>query len=576
MNATAVADDRALLIELLMQRGAVTPEALREVRGRGGEVTERSLITAGVVSDLDIARAYADYLAVPLYDPGPEVPAPEPELARLLTEKLCRDQMIAPVAVRDDQLDLAFITPREMLVIDEVQLLTGLRVRPMIAPMSVIEQLVEDLFRSNRSTATFSPDAESFEQADIDEDVSEDEDRAGTLVLDEAPPPGRDGRIIRMVNQILEQSIRAGASDIHFEPFEDACKIRMRVDGRLQEYQVLNRQVFVTIVSRLKILGRMDIAEKRIPQDGAIALKSGERRIDLRVNTMPTVYGEKMVIRLLDKTAIPLDLKGLGLSPRQAADITEAIQQPHGLILVTGPTGSGKSTTLYTCLNLLNEPTTNICTAEDPVEYKFKGLNQVQMKPLINLTFATALRAFLRQDPDIIMVGEVRDPETAQICMRAALTGHLVLSTLHTNDALSSINRLQDMELEPFMLASTLRLLQAQRLVRRLCNACKAPYECDPETARRYGLESGQTLYRPVGCDQCRGAGYYGRIGIFEVIRITPALADLIQARTPLPELRAAVRAQGVDLLVHDAVDKARRGLTSLEAALSVAMAGDE
>jgi type IV pilus assembly protein PilB len=283
-----------------------------------------------------------------------------------------------------------------------------------------------------------------------------------------------------------------------------------------------------------------------------------------------------MVIRLLDKTAIPLDLKGLGLSPRQATDITEAIHQPHGLILVTGPTGSGKSTTLYTCLNLLNEPTTNICTAEDPVEYKFKGLNQVQMKPLINLTFATALRAFLRQDPDIIMVGEVRDPETAQICMRAALTGHLVLSTLHTNDALSSISRLQDMDLEPFMLASTLRLLQAQRLVRRLCNACKSPYECDPETARRHGLEAGQTLYRPVGCDQCRGSGYYGRIGIFEVIRINPAVADLIQARTPLPEMRAAVRAQGVDLLVHDAVEKARRGLTSLEAALSVAMAGDE
>ena len=272
MNGPAVADDRSLLIELLMQRGALTPEGLREVRGRGTDATERSLIAAGVVADVDIARAYADYLAVPLYDPGPEVPAPDPELARLLTEKLCRDQMIAPVAIRGDQLDLAFITPREMLVIDEVQLLTGLRVRPMIAPMSVVEQLVEDLFRSNRSAAAFNPDAESFEQADLDGDVAEEEDRAGTLVLDEAPPPGRDGRIIRMVNQILEHSIRSGASDIHFEPFEDACKIRMRIDGRLQEYQVLNRHVFITIVSRLKILGRMDIAEKRVPQDGAVAL----------------------------------------------------------------------------------------------------------------------------------------------------------------------------------------------------------------------------------------------------------------------------------------------------------------
>jgi type IV pilus assembly protein PilB len=245
-------------------------------------------------------------------------------------------------------------------------------------------------------------------------------------------------------------------------------------------------------------------------------------------------------------------------------------------MMVTGPTGSGKSTTLYTCLNLLNNPTTNICTVEDPVEYKFKGLNQVQVKPQINLTFATALRAFLRQDPDIIMVGEVRDPETAQICLRSALTGHFVLSTIHTNDALSAINRLQDMEIEPFMLASTLRLLQAQRLMRKLCAACRTPHDPDPETARRYALEPGRPLYRAAGCDQCRGSGYRGRTGVFEVVRITPQLAELIQARTPLPELRAAVRSQGVRLLLDSALDKARQGVTSLEEALSVAMAGDD
>jgi type IV pilus assembly protein PilB len=576
MNATAVADERSLLIELLLQRGAVTPEGLRELRSRGQELNERNLILGGLVGDSEIARTYAEYLAVPLYDPGSEVPTPEPELARLLTEKLCRDQTIAPVAIRGDQLDLAFVTPREMLVIDEVQLLTGLRVRPMIAPIGVVEQLIEDLYRSSRSPTVFTPDAESFEHADLDDEVTEEEDRAGTLILDEAPPPGRDGRIIRMVNQILEHAIRAGASDIHLEPFEDACKIRLRIDGNLQEYQVLNRQVFVTIVSRLKILGRMDIAEKRIPQDGAITLKNGDRRIDLRLSTMPTVYGEKLVIRLLDKTAIPLDLRGLGLSKRQIEDISEAIRSPHGLVLVTGPTGSGKSTTLYTCLNLLNEPNTNICTAEDPVEYRFKGLNQVQVKPQINLTFANALRAFLRQDPDIIMVGEVRDPETAEICMRSALTGHLVMSTLHTNDALSSISRLQDMGLEPFMLASTLRLLQAQRLVRKLCTHCKAPYECNAETARRYNLEAGQVLYRPVGCDACRGSGYHGRTGVFEVIRITPTMAELIQARAPLPELRAAARAQQASMLIDNAIEKARLGQTSLEAALTVAMAGDD
>ncbi len=284
----------------------------------------------------------------------------------------------------------------------------------------------------------------------------------------------------------------------------------------------------------------MDIAEKRVPQDGAIALRTGDRRIDLRVSTVPTVYGEKIVMRILDKGAIPIDLMGLGFDERQSKDLIESIQMPHGLMLVTGPTGSGKSTTLYACLNKLNEPDTNICTVEDPVEYKFKGINQVQVKTQVGLTFAGALRAFLRQDPDVIMVGEVRDQETAGICLRAALTGHFVLSTIHTNDSLSAINRLVDMGIEPFLLASTLRVLEAQRLVRRLCKSCKEAFECDAETAKVHGLEEGQVLYRPVGCDQCRGAGYKGRVGVFEVVRITPRMANLIQTRASLPELRTA------------------------------------
>jgi len=307
-----------------------------------------------------------------------------------------------------------------------------------------------------------------------------------------------------------------------------------------------------------------------VPQDGAIALKSGPKRVDLRVSTVPTVYGEKMVMRILDKGAIPIQLTGLGFDERQSKDLVESIQMPHGLMLVTGPTGSGKSTTLYACLNLLNEPDTNICTVEDPVEYKFKGMNQVQVKTQVGLTFAGALRAFLRQDPDVIMVGEVRDQETAGICLRAALTGHFVLSTIHTNDSLSAVNRLQDMGLEPFLLASTLRVLEAQRLIRRLCKECKEPYECDSETAKLHGLELGQTLYRPTGCDTCRGSGYKGRIGVFEVVRITSHMARLIQTRTPLPELRAAAKEQGMKLLLDSGLDKVRDGLTSLEEVLTV------
>jgi type IV pilus assembly protein PilB len=324
------------------------------------------------------------------------------------------------------------------------------------------------------------------------------------------------------------------------------------------------------VVSRIKVLAKMDIAEKRLPQDGAIALKSGDKRMDLRVNTIPTVYGEKVVLRVLDRNAIPADLSKLGLDERQAADLIESIQKPHGLMLVTGPTGSGKSTTLYACLNLLNKPDRNICTVEDPVEYKFKGLNQVQVKSQIGFNFASALRAFLRQDPDIIMVGEVRDQETAEICLRAALTGHFVLSSLHTNDALSAVSRLVDIGLEPFLLAATLRVLQAQRLLRRLCPQCKRPYECDAATARSYGFEPGQTLYQAVGCDNCRNTGYRGRVGVFEVIKVTQRLSSLIQTGAPLDALTAAAREQGMKLLADSALDKARDGLTSLDQALSV------
>jgi len=320
----------------------------------------------------------------------------------------------------------------------------------------------------------------------------------------------------------------------------------------------------------------MDIAEKRVPQDGAIALKSGERRVDVRVSTVPTIYGEKVVLRVLDRSAIPLQLSDLGLDAHQAKDLAESVQMPHGLMLVTGPTGSGKSTTLYTCLNLLNKPHKNICTVEDPVEYKFMGINQIQVRSQAGLTFAGALRSFLRQDPDIIMVGEVRDAETAQICLRAALTGHLVLSTLHTNDALAAVNRLQDMSIEPFLLASTLRALVAQRLIRRLCEHCRVPYECDPETARRLDLEVGETLYRPGGCRECRDTGYRRRVGIFEVIRITGRMAELIQTRTSLPELRRAAAEQGMKLLRQNALEKVRQGITSLEEALAITISEDD
>jgi type IV pilus assembly protein PilB len=576
---TAEAGDHALILRVLQARGLLDPakaEAFRDAQGRDDDVPERLLVRAGIATDREIARAYADHLALPVFEPHDD-DRPDSDLARLLPEKLCRDQLIVPVASDDETLDLAFATPSALLVIDEVQLLTGMHVRPRVGALSVVEAWLDLLFaHGGVNSFVGGGGTEEFEQVDEGDDDDDGEPDGEILHLDQPPPPGRNGRIIRMVNQILEQAIRAGASDIHIEPFEDSCKIRLRVDGHLQEIAPPSKAQFIKIISRFKILAKMDIAEKRVPQDGAIALRSGERRIDLRVNTVPTVFGEKMVMRLLDKAAIPLHLTSLGLDERQSTDLIESIQMPHGLMLVTGPTGSGKSTTLYSCLNLLNDPKTNICTVEDPVEYKFKGMNQVQVKTQVGLTFASALRAFLRQDPDVIMVGEVRDQETAQICLRAALTGHFVLSTIHTNDSLSSVNRLIDMGIEPFLLASTLRVLEAQRLVRRLCKQCKEAVPCDPENAARYGLELGSRLYRARGCDACRGTGYRGRLGIFEVIRITPLMAKLIQSRTALPEMREAAVSEGMKLLVNSAVDKAREGHTSLEAALSVTMSDED
>jgi type IV pilus assembly protein PilB len=450
----------------------------------------------------------------------------------------------------------------------------------MMAPLSVVEKAQDTLFLATRTKfisrlndyANEGEEEEEEEEEEPEEDLTDD----NVLAIDAPAPTGPDGRVIRMVNQILEDALRVGASDIHLEPFEDSCAVRLRVDGELRALTPPTKAQFVPIISRFKILAKMDIAEKRVPQDGAIALRDGAKRIDLRVSTVPTVYGEKMVMRILDKGAIPIELTGLGFDERQSKDLIESIRMPHGLMLVTGPTGSGKSTTLYACLNLLNEPDTNICTVEDPVEYKFKGINQVQVKAQVGLTFAGALRAFLRQDPDVIMVGEVRDQETAGICLRAALTGHFVLSTIHTNDSLSAVNRLTDMGIEPFLLASTLRVLEAQRLIRRLCRECREPYQCNPETATLHGLEPGQQLYRPKGCDKCHGSGYKGRIGVFEVVRITPRMASLIQSRTPLPELRAAAREQGMKLLLDSGMDKVRDGLTSLEEVLTVATGEDD
>ena len=573
-----LADVRSLILDILSRRNWFDSKQLDEIeeqleRAGPGTSPEIFLVKGGYISDQEIANLYAEELFLPLV-PNIILAGPtDNELAILLPEKLCVDKLICPMAVRDEVLDVAFVSPEEMGVVDELELLTGLRINPMIAPLTFVQARIDALYRADQQSKAI---GEGGEFAGIEEDRNGQDEDENILNLDTPPTPDANGRIVRMVNQILEQALRNGASDIHLEPFEDGCKFRLRIDGVLHELSPPSKSLFIMIISRLKILAKMDIAEKRVPQDGAIALRTGEKRIDLRVNTVPTVYGEKMVLRILDKGAIPLNLTGLGLDERQSNDLIESIHAPHGLALVTGPTGSGKSTTLYACLNLLNEPTVNICTVEDPVEYKFKGMNQVMVKAEVGLNFSTALRAFLRQDPDIIMVGEVRDGETAEICLRAALTGHFVLSTIHTNDALSAVTRLGDMGIEPFLLGSTLRVLEAQRLLRKLCPHCKEAYEVDDQLAELHGLKKGEVLYRPKGCLQCRRMGYRGRVGVFEIIRITPKLTQLIQKRVALDQLRKAAREEGMKMLYDSALDKVRQGITSLEVALSVTMAEEE
>ena len=380
-------------------------------------------------------------------------------------------------------------------------------------------------------------------------------------------PPGPESQVLRLVNHVLAEGVRRGASDLHLEPYENDVRIRFRIDGKLSEFETPPKHLFPQMISRLKILSKMDIAEKRVPQDGGIMMRDGKSRVDLRASTVPTCYGEKMVLRILDKDGIPDNMEFLGFSDRQAADFIEAANAHHGLMFVTGPTGSGKSTTLYCALNLTNTPDKNIVTVEDPVEFKFHGLNQVPIRASAGMTFAGALRAFLRQDPDVIMVGEVRDAETAGICMRAALTGHLVLSTLHTNSALQVVTRLTDMGIEPFLLGPALRLIEAQRLVRRLCTECKVQVELPDDVAARHGMEAGEIVYGPgdaPDCPKCNGGGYKGRVGIYEVVPVDEELQEMICKAESEKKLEHVVRERGIDLIPDSALKKLREGITSL------------
>jgi len=518
------------------------------------------LVEQKLLDSRAIAVAASHEFGVPLIDLTAVETSEMP--VNLVDERLIRKHHALPLFRRGNRLFLAVSDPTNDQALEEIRFNTGLTTDAVLVEEDKLKAAIDKAIEAQDTTMSEFMDAD-LEKLEIASDDEENKGEDNDANIDDAP-------IVRYVNKILVDAISMGASDIHFEPYEKYFRIRFRQDGMLQEVASPPLNLANRLVSRLKVMSRMNIAERRVPQDGRIKLKlSRSRDIDFRVNTLPTLYGEKVVLRILDSSSAQVGIDALGFEPEQRETFLKAIQKPYGMILVTGPTGSGKTVSLYTALNILNKTEVNISTAEDPVEIQVPGINQVNVNPKSGLTFASALRAFLRQDPDIVMVGEIRDLETAEIAVKAAQTGHLVLSTLHTNDAPQTLVRLANMGVAPFNIASSVHLIMAQRLARRLCLHCRAPHELPPEVLRAEGfseaeITEGFTVYRPVGCERCN-KGYKGRVGIFQVMPITEEITRIILEGGNSMQIAAQAQREGVSDLRQSGLRKVRNGLTSLE-----------
>src|SRR5258705_9546316 len=499
---------------------------------------------------------------------------PDPDVLKLVPEQIAKKHSVLPIKRIGNVLTLAMADPTNVFALDDVGFMTGLQIQPVVASEAAIRKAFERLYETGASVNDM---ISELEEADTDVEVGEDGDAAFSKAdvfdlkesADEAP-------VVRLINMILTDAIRRGASDIHLEPYEKAFRVPFRIDGVLHEIMTPPKRLEAALTSRVKIMATLDIAERRLPQDGRIKLRYHQREIDFRVSTLPTIFGEKTVMRIMARDALQLDLTALGFDPWSMEQFTKAIHSPYGMILITGPTGSGKTTTLYSAIHTINSPDINIITAEDPVEYNLKGVNQVQINDEIGRTFAGALRAFLRQDPDVILVGETRDLETAQIGIRAALTGHLVLSTLHTNDCPSTVARLLDMGIPPFLVSSSLMLILAQRLGRRVCKECKQPYEASEESLAPYGHVPQGTgtvnFYKGKGCQTCNFTGMKGRVAIYEVMPVTTELRDLMLRNATTNEILDAACSQGMKTLRQNALQKVIDGVTTVEEVLRVTL----
>lgn len=546
---------------ILLEEGILTEEQLvdaideQQVRGQS---LGRTLVEMGFITEGQLVRALASQVGMKFVELS-DYPIDRAAVA-LVPAAVCRRHTALPLSIEDGVILVAMSNPGNVVAVDDIRTITRMQVSPVVAAHDDVVQAIDRYCRADSELEDL--------QESIEGDVNiDEEDMTGTALEDDAP-------IVRFVNLLISQAIQDRASDIHIEPAETDLRVRYRIDGVLHEMQRAPKAITGGVISRLKIMSDIDIAERRKPQDGRLSVNHQGRKIDLRVATLPTVWGEKVVMRILDNSTARLDLEDLGIRERNQEIYAQSFGKPYGMILVTGPTGSGKSTTLYATLNQISRPEVNVITVEDPVEYRIPGINQVQVNPKAGLTFATALRSILRSDPDVVLVGEIRDQETAQIAIEAALTGHLVLSTLHTNDAPSAMTRLIEMDIEPFLVGSAIDCVVAQRLARRLCPHCAVEYEIrEEEIPASVGWISGEpipTLMRPQGCSRCSNTGYRGRVALHEVMNITEEIERLTVARASSAEIARTAAAAGMETLAQDGWAKVVEGTTSLEELLRV------
>ncbi|HXH83107.1 MAG TPA: type IV-A pilus assembly ATPase PilB [Candidatus Tectomicrobia bacterium] len=562
--------------DLLVAEGLVTEEQLRQALGEQRGTPDKLgsvLVRLGFVSEQQLIGFLSRQYGIPSINLGNvEVDA---EALKLVPAAIAKKHDVLPLKRIGGTLTLAMADPTNLFALDDIAFMTNLQILPVVAPQAAIRKAIEASYDGSGPTMTemmseITADAGSVE-------VVEEEQAGNAVDLFELKESADEAPVVKLVNMVLVDAIRRGASDLHWEPYEKVFRVRFRIDGVLHEMLTPPKRLEPAIISRLKIMANLDISERRLPQDGRIKLRYGPREIDFRVSILPTIFGEKAVLRILDKEALKLDLAQLGFDAWSLETFTRAIHQPYGMVLITGPTGSGKTTTLYSAIHTINRPDINIMTAEDPVEYNLKGVNQVQVNESIGRTFAGVLRSFLRQDPDVILVGETRDLETAQISIRAALTGHLVFTTLHTNDAPSTVARLTDMGVPPFLLASALQLVLAQRLGRRVCRDCREPVAGHEEDLVPYGhVPQGLgalTLYRGKGCATCNFTGMKGRVALYELMPVTDTIRDMILRGAATAELREQAQKEGMKTLRQAGLMKVVEGVTTVEEVLRVTLA---